>query len=140
MINIIEEYIIYFFVFSFIGFIFENCIGKYNSFCGDSTIKKLKLCLPLLTIYGFGGIILLFIKKNIIKNNVITFSIISGIILTLMECIGGQISLYINKSKTWDYSYLPFCFCDGYIALPVFFVWIIFSGIFFKVYDKINYS
>jgi uncharacterized membrane protein len=136
----IEEYLIYFFVFSFIGWIFENLIGKYNSFCGDNTIKKLKLCLPLLTIYGLGGMILLFIKKNIIKNNIISFSFVSGVILSVLECIAGQASLYINKRKTWNYNYLPITLCDGYVALPVFFVWIIFSGIFFKVHDKFNYS
>ncbi len=138
MIKNIIEYIIYFFIFSFIGWIFENIIIKYNHFCGDNIVKQFNICLPLLTIYGFGGIALLFIKKNIIKNNIILFSIISGIILSILECIGGKLSFYINKYKTWNYDEYPLPLCDGYVALPIFLLWTVFSVIFFKIYDKIN--
>jgi uncharacterized membrane protein len=132
------EYILYFFVFSFIGWIFENLIGLRHHFCGDEIMGHCNICLPMLTIYGIGGITLLFIKKNMIKNNIIIFSIVSGIILTIVECICGQISSYINKRKTWNYDQFPLAICDGYVSLPVFLLWIIGSAIFFKLYDKIN--
>ncbi len=132
----IFEYIRYFLVFSFIGWIFENLIGKTNHFCGDTLMNSLNLCLPVLTIYGFGSIVLLFIKKNIIKNNIIFFSIMSGIVLSILECIGGKLSFIINKSKRWDYNYLPLPLCDGYVALPVFLFWVICSAVFFKIYEK----
>ncbi len=134
----IFEYIRYFLVFSFIGWIFENLIGKTNHFCGDTLMNSLHLCLPVLTIYGFGSIVLLFIKKNIIKNNIIFFSIMSGIVLSILECIGGKLSFIINKSKRWDYNYLPLPLCDGYVALPVFLFWVICSAVFFKIYEKIK--
>ncbi len=130
------DYIIYFIVFSIIGWTWENLIGKPQTICGDTMMHKIKLCLPFLVIYGIGGNILLFIKKNIVKNNIIKFSIFSGILLTIMECIIGQISFKINKYKTWNYDKDPFHFCDGYVSLPVMIFWIIASSIFYVVHES----
>ena len=95
------EYIIYFFIFCVLGWLWERFIMKNNEIsCGDTIVRKIGACMPILLIYGFGGIFLLFIKRNVIKCNIITFALISGILLTLFECIGGQISFYINKYHT----------------------------------------
>jgi uncharacterized membrane protein len=133
------EYIIYYIVFALIGWLFENIfIRKKNPLCGDEFMNEIGVCLPLLTMYGLGGITLLFIKKNMIKDNIILFSIISGTILTVIECIGGQISELYTKNKRWNYSNYPLAMCNGYIALPVFILWSVSSAVFFKIHDKIH--
>ena len=139
-----NDYIIYFFVFCIIGWLWERFIMKNNEIsCGDTIVRKIGLCMPILIIYGFGGMLLLFIKrnivnKNIIKKNIITYSLISGLLLTLFECIGGQISFYINKYKTWNYDHHPLKTCSGYVSLPVFLFWILCAGIFYKIDDMRN--
>jgi uncharacterized membrane protein len=133
------EYILYFFIFSVLGWLWERVIMKNDEIsCGDTIVRKISICMPILLIYGFGGMLLLFIKRNIIKRNILSFAFISGILLTLFECIGGQISFYINKYRTWYYDTHPLNICNGYISLPVFLFWVLCAGIFYKFDDILN--
>jgi uncharacterized membrane protein len=143
--KVIIEYIICFFICALFGWIYEKIILKRNikkvldlNFCDDIILKKLHLCLPLINIYGLGGVLLLFVKKNIILNNIFVFSLISGILLTILECIGGKICLMIHNDKLWDYSRDYMNFCDSFCSLRVFIIWIIMSVIFFKSYDYLS--
>ena len=143
--KVIIEYIICYFICALLGWIYEKIILEGSiqkvldfNFCDDIILRKLYLCLPLINIYGLGGIILLFIKKNIILDNIFTFSLISGILLTIIECIGGKLCLMIHKDKLWDYSDHYMNFCDSFCSLKVFILWIIMSGIFFKSHNYLS--
>ena len=132
----IKKYIIIFILGSLIGWLYEYFIGKQKNTCGDTAIKKLELCLPLLTIYGMGGIILLYIKENFKFINIFTFSLIATIILTIFECICGKMAKYLYNLKEWDYCLdkRDFCFCEGYISLLSFTLWYLFAMVFYKLF------
>ncbi len=128
-----SKYIKYYIIFGFVGWILEyvqnpSTIAK----CGDTLITNAKLCIPFLNIYSTGAIILLLLKNKFNKKHIVELSIISGIILTLFECISGKLSLYINKKHTWNYKNRVFPLCDNFISIDVSVFWIICSFIFYK--------
>ncbi len=103
--NNIVKYIIIFILFSVIGFLYESIIGKQTNECGDSVMNMLNVCLPMLTIYGIGAIILVFLRDVFPDMHIVPLSIIGTILVTIMECIGGQFSLRYNSGhQTWNYS------------------------------------
>jgi uncharacterized membrane protein len=135
--KVIIEYIICFFVCAFLGWLIEQSISNYE-YCSDILLKKIKLCLPITLIYGLGGIILLFIKRNLILDNILKFSLVSGIMLTIIECIGGKLSKILTEKRLWNYKKHFMNFCDGYCSLQIFLSWIFLSGIFFKSHNYIS--
>jgi uncharacterized membrane protein len=136
-------YFLYYIIFGFIGWIIEYVYislhsknNKINiSFCGDSFNKYIGICIPFLHIYSLGGLLLVYLANKLHKLNYIYFSIISGICLTIMECIIGNLSLLKNKKKQWDYHSN---ICNGFIAFDIFIYWIICSYIFRWIYHFIE--
>ena len=113
-------YINYFFIFSIIGHILETFI-YYN---GESGI----LFGPWTPVYGFGTVIILLIY-NFLKNNtknkyskIFLLFILSSIILTIIEAIGGYLIEYIFNITFWDYSYYKF-HIGKYISLEMALIW-----------------
>ncbi len=134
--NNIIKYVIIFILFSVVGFLYESVIGVQTSKCGDSIMNMFNLCLPMLTIYGFGAVALVFFRDIFPDMHIIFLSIIATILITIMECIGGQLSLRYNGYQTWDYVDGKYEVCDGYIAPHISSVWFIFILIFYWGYDK----
>ena len=134
-----SEYIFTYILSGFIGWIFEYMYNpNNNSLCRDTFNKEyLKLCLPFLHVWAFGGIFLLYLSKNFNNYNVFLMAIIAGIILTIMEGIFGMISYKKNGYQTWNYSnhFLPFW--NNYCAIDITIGWIIISLIFLTFYPKI---
>lgn len=123
------RYLCVFLFFSIVGYLFETKLlnKPQETFFGETV--------PLLPIYGFGGIILLYIASF----NVSIFykTILATILLTIMECIGGLISYQINKEQTWRYTEgYPFCF--GYNSIFTSIVWMVSSLSFFITYDFVS--
>lgn len=108
----VMQYGYYFFLTSFIGFIWEiiltliehNSISKRGFFYG-----------PWLPIYGIGGVLLYMILHRLKDHHFLCF-ILSAVIGTTLEL---TIGIFVNKVfhlRYWDYSDYPFNYA-GYICL-----------------------
>jgi uncharacterized membrane protein len=134
-------YLLYYIIFGFIGWIIEYVYISFHSknnkisLCGDSFNKYIGICMPFLHIYSIGAVLLAYLANKLHKLNFIYFSIISGILITIMECIIGNISFVINKEKQWDYHSN---ICNGFISFDIFIYWIICSYIFRWIYHFIE--
>lgn len=127
-------YLNYFFIFSIIGHLLETIIFNYSGI----------LYAPWTPIYGIGVIIILLINKFLNTTNkylkiFLTF-ILSSIILTIIEAIGGYLIEYIFHTTFWDYTNLKLNI-GKYIALEMSLVWGICSLILIYIlkplFDKI---
>jgi uncharacterized membrane protein len=113
-------YLNYFFIFSIIGHFIETFI-YYN---GESGI----LFGPWTPVYGFGAIIILFIYNYLNKNiknkylKIFLLFILSSIILTIIEAIGGYLIEALFHTTFWDYSYYKF-HIGKYISLEMALIW-----------------
>lgn len=122
-------YINCFFVYSIIGFIFENIVGIVTNTSFDSGI----LYGPITPIYGLGVILILIISKYLFLHlhmprwieTIISFFVLI-IVLTLLEFTGGILIEKIFNVIFWDYS--DFKFNIGkYISLEISILWGILS-------------
>lgn len=138
------RYLLLFFVFAVIGWFYENKIILKDS--TDTLILNLTgLRLPLLTIYGIGGVIVVYMAERIPTEkplDVIRYILLITIIINLLECIVGQMSLRMNKYRTWNYDSKLLPACDGYVSLTTFVGWtiaisIIVLIIYVKPFEKI---
>ena len=124
MVNIMY-YLNCFFIYSFIGFVYENIIALVRG----KKMGRGMLYGPYTPIYGLGALLILIISKfifNILSLNkileiiIIVFSLI--IILTFLEWIGGILIEKIFHVVFWDYSNFKF-HIGKYIALEVSLIW-----------------
>ena len=122
-------YINCFFIYSIIGFIFENIVGIVTNTSFDSGI----LYGPITPIYGFGVILILIISKYLFFHlhmprwieTIISFFVLI-IVLTALEFIGGILIEKVFGVVFWNYS--DFKFNIGkYISLEISFLWGILS-------------
>jgi len=139
--NIIH-YIIIYLIFGFIGYLWELCVSDKKNIKlklnGDTIISKiLKINIPFINIYGMGIVLLLLIHKYIKVNNLIGLSLISGFVLTYLECISGYASLIYNKRHNWNYKDQILPCCDNFISLDVAILWVICSFIFHLIIRKL---
>ena len=131
-------YINNFYLYSILGFIYENfiCILLNNN------MESGFMYGPFTPIYGIGILVIIIIYNNTknIKNNFIRnllIFIFSVIILTIMEYVGGiLINLIFNKDY-WNYSYLPL-HINKYISLEISFIWGIASLIYVNILKRIT--
>lgn len=122
-------YINCFFIYSIIGFIFENLVGIITNTSFNSGI----LYGPMTPIYGFGVILILVISKYLFLHlhmprlieTIISFFILI-IVLTLLEFIGGILIEKLFGVVFWDYSKFKFNI-GKYIALEISILWGILS-------------
>lgn len=143
MVIIMYYYLSYFFIFSVIGYIYENILHLIlhhhltnNPFVG-----------PWMPVYGFGIVVMLLIEKfaftkfNISKwGKVLITLLLNFFILTILELIGGHLVEFFLHKSYWDYSSFRFNY-GKYIAVEVSLGWVIASYIFLfiarKYLDKI---
>jgi uncharacterized membrane protein len=131
------EYIIAYICGGVIGWLIEYFISKKDNtytqqICADTFNRKyLHMCIPFLNIWAIGSVILLLINNNFQNYDKLVLAFISGLLLTIMECVGGHISYYINKYQTWNYKDHAVPICHGYCSLNVGLCWSAISLIFF---------
>ena len=123
--NKIQKKILYFFVYSFLGWILETiyCVvtlGVFN--------KRGFLYGPICPIYGFGAIILITCLENI-KTNKIGKFFISLIAFTAFEYVVSVVLEALFGLRWWDYTNEPFNF-QGRISLAFSIAWGIIGVIF----------
>lgn len=125
-------YINTFFVYSFLGFLFETALTFFTKQKFNSGI----LYGPLTPVYGIGIILIIVISKYVFinmhlprwKETIIVF-IVLVFALTLLEWLGGILIEKLFGVVFWDYSRFKF-HIGHYIALEISLLWGIISIIF----------
>lgn len=96
----IIDYITYFFIYSFLGWVIETI---YALFIHGCFIKRGFLFGPICPIYGFGAVILLLITKRMYGKPFLKF-IIATVLFTAFEYFVSLILEEIFGLRWWDYS------------------------------------
>lgn len=96
----IIEYITYFFIYSFLGWLIETI---YAMFVHGYFVKRGFLFGPICPIYGFGAVLLLMVTKKIYKKTFLKF-LIATIAFTLFEYMVSFILEMVFGLRWWDYS------------------------------------
>ena len=96
----IIEYIIYFFIYSFLGWLIETI---YALFVHGYFVKRGFLFGPVCPIYGFGAVLLLMATKKLYKKPFIKF-LMATIAFTLFEYMVSFILEMLFGLRWWDYS------------------------------------
>ncbi|WP_042275309.1 putative ABC transporter permease [[Clostridium] dakarense] len=96
----IHETILFFFIYSFLGWIFESI---YCSIGNKKIINRGFLNGPICPIYGFGALIIIFFLKNF-QGNIILLFIFGALITSTLEYITGIILENLFNTTWWDYS------------------------------------
>ena len=117
-------YVNIFFIFSFIGFLFENVL---NIFTNDNFNSGV-LYGPWTFIYGIGVLLMVIVYKFLQQfhlkkwKEVVLFYIIITIVMTLVEFSGGMLIETIFHRTYWDYTNMRFNY-GNYICLEVSLAW-----------------
>lgn len=121
-------YINIFFIFSFLGFLFENLLTLLINSNFNSGI----LYGPWTFIYGIAIFCLMFVNKTLHKKNwriwieVIVFFFISALLMTFLEYSGGMLIEKLFHRVYWDYTNMKFNF-GNYICLEASIFWGLFA-------------
>ncbi len=135
-------YLIYFVIFSFVGFLIEYIFSQINGqaiFYGGGLFAFFNLKLPLSPIYGIGGVLLIYLESKIHKKRKFVLrGLINGLILIGLELISGLFFLLINE-QLWSYSSHTSNLL-GIISLEASLWWIAIGYLFTFLYDLLNKS
>lgn len=113
-----DQILLFFFLYCFLGWIFESV---YVSVMERRLSNRGFLRGPVIPIYGFGAMIIVFATTPFRGNYVAEF--LSGMIAaTAFELAVGVAMEAIFKIKYWDYSHKPFQY-KGYICLESSLCW-----------------
>lgn len=128
--------IILFVLFSFIGWLYENLFFKKVPYDGIShnLLKpySIDVKLPLLPLYGVGGLLIIFIDKQ--NLSILTKIIIASLTINVLECIAGLLSYQFYGFQTWKYESMTMC--RGYISLYTGIWWMLLISMYYIVSNK----
>ena len=96
----ITDYILFFFVFSFIGWIWEVCLVLVQT---GKLVNRGVLFGPWLPIYGSGGVLILLLLRKVFKKPVITFFSMT-VLCTVIEYFTSWYLEVTRGVRWWDYS------------------------------------
>ena len=113
-----SEVILFFFIYSVMGWLWETV---YCSLKAGKFIYRGFLIGPYCPIYGFGIIMVLYFIEPF-HNNLILLYIFSTIIVTLLEFFTSYFLEKIFHTTWWDYHNVPLNI-QGRVALPVSAFW-----------------
>lgn len=121
----IEYMILYFTIYSIIGWLFETA---YAFHVFGYFVKRGFLYSPICPIYGFGGIIMInFLNKY--KKNSLKLFFMSSIVFSTFEYVAGFALDALFSARWWDYTN-EFMNLNGRISLFFSLVWGIFGILF----------
>ena len=113
-----QQWLLYFYVYCFLGWIFESC---YVSFRKKQWVNRGFLHGPFLPIYGSGAVMMLFVSEPFKDNLILTY--FAGVVgATLLELVTGAAMEALLKVRYWDYSNQKFNY-KGYICLSSSVAW-----------------
>lgn len=115
-------WIIEFLIFSFLGWIVDSTYRSLGH--GKILFSGYFKGVPLCPIYGFGGILLVESFAYLSDQPGWISIIITTVLVTAVEYIGGWISEHFLGEKLWDYSHEPFNL-QGYISAWHSLLWLI---------------
>ena len=122
------EYIVFFLVFSFIGWVLE-CL--YKSILQKKIVNSGFLYGPVCPIYGFGALFMYLSLINV-SNDIIVLFIFGLVVLSIYEYLVGWFLEVTFKVKYWDYSTYKFNI-NGRVCLKNSMFWGILGVIFMKL-------
>lgn len=112
------HWLTFFYIYCFIGWIFES---TYVSIKSRTWINRGFLHLPMLPLYGFGAVLMLWISIPLQQQPVLLY-FVGVIATTLLEYVTGYTMERLFKMKYWDYSNQKLHF-RGYICLSSSIAW-----------------
>lgn len=125
------DWIMLFFIYGFLGWVFES---TYVSIKKRKVINRGFLKGPMLPIYAFGAILMLFVSIPFERNLIATY--FAGMIAaTALEFVVGILMESIFKVKYWDYSNQKFQF-KGVICISSSVAWGFFTLLLTEVIHK----
>ena len=117
-------YVNIFFIFSFLGFLFENFLNLFTNDNFNSGI----LYGPWTFIYGIGALLIVVVRKFLGQyhlkkwKEVLLFYLLITVFMTLVEFAGGMLIENIFHRTYWDYTNMRFNY-GKYICLEVSLSW-----------------
>lgn len=124
----IHQWLIVFYIYCFMGWIWESC---YVSLKSHKWVNRGFLKGPFLPIYGTGAIVVL-ISTLRVQNNILLIFVIGMISATILEYITGALMEKLFHVRYWDYTSQPFNI-NGYVCLLCSLAWGVFSLLLVKV-------
>ena len=113
-----QQWLAFFYIYCFLGWIFES---TYVSLKKRRFVNRGFLRLPLLPLYGFGAVMMLWVSLPVQDNLFLVY--VSGFFAaTALEYGTGFIMERLFKMRYWDYSDQPFQL-HGYICLSSSLAW-----------------
>ncbi|MCI9196716.1 MAG: hypothetical protein HFH54_04510 [Lachnospiraceae bacterium] len=116
------QWILFFFIYCFFGWIWESC---YVSAKERKWVNRGFLHGPLIPIYGFGALAVLFAAIPV-RDDLVLVYIFGMVGATLLEYVTGAVMEKIFKVRYWDYSGQPLNL-NGHICLGASLAWGAFS-------------
>lgn len=113
-----EQIFLFFFLYCFLGWVFES---TYVSVMERKLTSRGFLRGPVIPIYGFGAMIIVFATTPF-RGNYLAEYVAGAVAATLFELLVGMTMEAIFKVKYWDYSHKPFQY-KGYICLESSLCW-----------------
>ena len=127
--------ILEFLFFSFLGWLLDS---GYRSLTEKKWINAGYFKGPLCPIYGFGGLVLMFIFKQLNFLLPWLLILVAAIGVILVEYLGGLFTEKVLKVKLWDYSQSQY-HLGGHIDLRHSLYWLVLSvAFYFFVYPPIR--
>lgn len=125
------QIIMFFFAYCFLGWIWET---SYVSIRKHKFVNRGFLHGPLIPIYGFGAMAILFATLPV-KDNLWLVFICGMLGASVLELVTGCVMEAIFHVRYWDYTNIP-TNIKGYISLPTSIVWGFFSILMIKFIHK----
>ena len=112
------EYILYFFIYAFMGWMTEGVFAALRS---HTLVNRGFLNGPVCPVYGFGMVAMLVLLGIHAKSPLVVFAV--GVIVpTLVELIAGALLYGLFHARWWDYSDKKFNI-GGFICLQFSLAW-----------------
>ena len=126
-----RDYLIYFFIYAFIGWVVEV---SYHAVTKGKFINRGFLAGPYCPIYGFGAISVIYFLTDIAEKNKLVLFLGSMFIATLIEFVAGFLLEKIFHERWWDYSDRKLNI-GGYVCLEFSVIWGMFC---FLLYEAVH--
>ncbi len=123
-----SQWLLFFFSYCFLGWIWESC---YVSVKKGEWINRGFLRGPIVPIYGFGAVIVLWVTLPVLSNVFLVF-LLGMLGATILEYLTGAAMERLFHVRYWDYSSHKYNL-NGYICAECSLAWGIFSVFLVKV-------
>lgn len=126
------QWLTFFYLYSFLGWCFESAVVSFSQ---RQWVNRGFMRGPLLPLYGFGAITVLFSTLPVQQNPVLTF-LLGSIAATILEYFTGVCMEALFQVRYWDYSGQRFQF-QGHICLRSSIAWGVLSLFMVKIHHPI---